>query len=225
LDSLPADLRRDWIAPDGRARIEVYPRDLSDSNEAMQRFAAAVQAVAPQATGMAASVLASSATIRQAFLLAGGIGLALTLALLLAALRNLRLALLAMAPLLLAGLLTLATCTLFGPVLNLANIIALPLLFGIGVAFDIYYVVAWRGGARELLPSPLTRAVLFSALTTASAFGTLARSSHPGTASMGELLAISLLYVLAAVLFALPVLLHAFAANSVARENGSGERP
>ena len=114
-----------------------------------------------------------------------------------------------MAPLLLAGLLTLATCTLLGPVLNLANIIALPLLFGIGIAFDIYYVVAWRNGERWLLPSPLTRAVLFSALTTASAFGTLALSSHPGTASMGTLLAMSLVYTLAAVLLALPVLLHA----------------
>ena len=108
----------------------------------------------------------------------------------------------------LAGLVTLAVCATLGPALNLANIIALPLLFGIGVAFDIYYVVAWRAGERVLLPTALTRAVLFSALTTASAFGTLALSSHPGTASMGILLAISLASVLAAVLLALPALLH-----------------
>jgi hopanoid biosynthesis associated RND transporter like protein HpnN len=221
LATLPDELRRDWIAPDGRARIEIHPRGLYDDNEAMRRFALAVQSVAPQASGPAISIQASSTTIRQAFLLAGGIGLALTLALLLAALRNLRLALLAMAPLLLAGLLTLATCTLVGPVLNLANIIALPLLFGIGVAFDIYYVVAWRNGERRLLPSPLTRAVLFSALTTASAFGTLALSNHPGTASMGELLAISLLYLLASVLLALPVLLHAFGGNGVSSGKGA----
>ncbi|MDI3309121.1 MAG: MMPL family transporter [Acetobacteraceae bacterium] len=211
LADLPPELVRDWMTPDGRARVEVRPRDLSEDNAVLRRFAAAVQSVAPGATGTATSILASSDTIRHAFLLAGCIALALTLLLLLAALRSLLLALLALAPLVLAGLVTLAICTLFGPALNLANIIALPLLFGIGVAFDIYYVVAWKRGERALLATALTRAVLFSALTTASAFGTLALSSHPGTASMGELLAISLLASLAAVIFGLPALLHAFA--------------
>ena len=211
LADLPPALVAEWVAPDGRARVEAFPKDLDDGNATMRRFAEAIQAVAPQATGPAISVQASAATIRHAFILAGLIALGLTLVLLLAALRDLRLALLALAPLALAGLLTLATCALLGPALNLANIIALPLLFGIGVAFDIYYVTAWRGGERQLLPNALTRAVLFSALTTASAFGTLALSNHPGTASMGVLLAMSLLYTLLAVLVALPVLLHAFA--------------
>jgi hypothetical protein len=211
LDSLPPELRRDWVAEDGQARIEAWPRDLSDDNAALRRFADAVRSLAPEASGMAISIQASSATIRDAFLQAGAIGLAWTCLLLLLALRSVRLALLALAPLVLAGLVTLATCAVFGPALNLANIIALPLLFGIGVAFDIYYVVAWRAGERALLPTALTRAILFSALTTGSAFGTLALSSHPGTASMGILLAISLISVLAAVLLALPALLHRFA--------------
>ncbi|MBL6457526.1 MMPL family transporter [Belnapia sp. T6] len=213
LQTLPPELARDWVAPDGRARIEAWPRDLSDDNAALRRFAHAVQSVAPDAGGMAISIQESSATIRHAFLLAGAIGLVWTVLLLLAALRSPRLALLALAPLLLAGLVTLAICAVVGPPLNLANIIALPLLFGIGVAFDIYFVVAWQGGERVLLARPVTRAVMFSALTTASAFGTLALSSHPGTASMGVLLAISLAAVLAAVLLALPALLHAFAGD------------
>ena len=91
--------------------------------------------------------------------------------------------------------------------LNFANVIALPLLFGIGVAFDIYFVMAWRAGSAELLQSSLTRAVIFSALTTASGFGTLWLSSHPGTASMGKLLMISLVWTLATTLFFLPALL------------------
>jgi hypothetical protein len=75
------------------------------------------------------------------------------------------------------------------------------------VAFDIYFVMAWRAGTRDLLGSSLTRAVILSAGTTASAFGTLWISSHPGTASMGELLAISLGWILITVLFLLPALL------------------
>ena len=77
--------------------------------------------------------------------------------------------------------------------LNFANIIALPLLLGIGVAFKIYYIMAWRAGQTGLLQSSLTRAVFYSALTTATAFGSLWLSSHPGTSSMGKLLALSLL--------------------------------
>ncbi len=73
---------------------------------------------------------------------------------------------------------------------NFANIIALPLLLGIGVAFKIYYIMAWRAGQTNLLQSSLTRAVFFSALTTATAFGSLWLSSHPGTSSMGKLLAL-----------------------------------
>ncbi len=110
--------------------------------------------------------------------------------------------LLTIVPLLLAGVITMEICVLIGMPLNFANIIALPLLLGIGVAFKIYYIMAWRSGQTGLLQSSLTRAVFFSSLTTATAFGSLWLSSHPGTSSMGKLLALSLVTTLcAAVLF------------------------
>ena len=78
----------------------------------------------------------------------------------------------------------------------------MPLLLGVGVAFKIYYIMAWRAGQTDLLQSSLTRAVIWSALTTATAFGSLWLSSHPGTSSMGKLLALSLVCTMcAAVLF------------------------
>ncbi len=110
-------------------------------------------------------------------------------------------------PLLVAGVVTLELCVAFGLALNFANIIALPLLLGIGVAFKIYYVTAWRGGQSQVLQSPLTRAVFFSALTTATAFGSLWFSNHPGTSSMGKLLALSLVCTLAAAVLFQPVLM------------------
>jgi uncharacterized protein len=91
--------------------------------------------------------------------------------------------------------------------LNFANIIALPLLLGVGVAFKIYYVLAWREGETSLLASSLTRAVLFSALTTATAFGSLWLSHHPGTSSMGKLLSLSLITTLAAAVLFQPILM------------------
>jgi hypothetical protein len=86
-------------------------------------------------------------------------------------------------------------------------VIALPLLLGIGVSFDIYFVMRWRAGAGDLLQSSTARAILFSALTTGTAFGSLALSNHPGTADMGKLLTLSLAYTLLCTFVVLPALL------------------
>ena len=102
---------------------------------------------------------------------------------------------------------TLEVCGLIDMPLNFANIIALPLLLGVGVAFKIYYVMAWRAGETKLLQSSLTRAVFFSALTTATAFGSLWFSKHPGTSSMGRLMALSLVSTLAAAVLFQPALM------------------
>jgi uncharacterized protein len=207
LETMPAQMVRDWVAPDGTARIQVFPKDTSSSNTAMKTFSAAVLKVAPEATGAPISILQSGNTILGSFIEAGLIAFVVIVILLWLVLRRLSDVVLTVLPLLLSGLLTLATCVALGLQLNFANVIALPLLLGIGVAFDIYFVVAWRAGARNLLQSSLTRAVLFSALTTASGFGTLWLSSHPGTASMGALLMISLGWTLLTTLFFLPALL------------------
>jgi hopanoid biosynthesis associated RND transporter like protein HpnN len=205
--SLPADLRADWVAPDGTARIQVFPKDTSNDPEALSAFSDQVLAMAPQATGAPISIRESGKTIVGAFTEAGILSFFVIILLLAAVLRSLHDVLMTLAPLVLAGLLTLATCVLLGLRLNFANVIALPLLLGIGVAFNIYFVVAWRHGERCFLASSLTRAVIFSAATTASGFGTLWISIHPGTASMGELLMISLGWTLATTLLLSPALL------------------
>jgi predicted RND superfamily exporter protein len=115
---------------------------------------------------------------------------------------------LVVAPLLVGAMATVVAAKLFGIALNFANVIALPLLLGIGVAFNIYFVVNWRNGVTDHLQSPTTRAVLFSAMTTGSAFGSLAVSPHLGTASMGLLLFLSLGLSVAATFVVLPAIFH-----------------
>jgi hypothetical protein len=67
--------------------------------------------------------------------------------------------------------------------------------------------MAWRSGGSHLLQSSLTRAIFFSALATATGFGSLWASHHPGTASMGKLLMISLLWTLVSALLFQPALM------------------
>jgi uncharacterized protein len=206
IENLPHELIADWTALDGRARLLVLPKDDHD-NASLQRFAQAVQSVAPDATGWPISTAASGESIVHAFLQAGAYSfLAITL-LLAAVLRQVRDVVLTMLPVVLSGLLTFGTCAALNLPLNFTNIIALPLLFGVGVAFNIYFVLAWRAGETAMLQSSLMRAVVFSAMTTATAFGALWLSSHPGTASMGRLLMISLGWELLVTLLFRPALL------------------
>jgi len=166
-----------------------------------------VLAVAPQATGVPILIQESARTVVKSFIEAGALALISITIILFVALRRVSDVLLTLVPLLLAGVVTLEICVLIGLPLNFANIIALPVLLGVGVAFKIYYVLAWRQGETSLLASPLTRAVIFSAMTTATAFGSLWFSSHPGTSSMGELLALSLVTTLAAAVLFQPILM------------------
>jgi len=205
--TLPAWITERWRTPDGHARVKVLPKGDPNNNETLRRFARAVLAAEPAATGGPIAILQSGDTIIGAFYEAGFWALLSITVLLWLTLRRVRDVMLTLVPLLVAGVVTLELCVVFGLKINFANIIALPLLLGIGVAFKIYYVMAWRNGQSQVLQSPLTRAVFYSALTTATAFGSLWFSNHPGTSSMGKLLALSLVCTLAAAILFQPVLM------------------
>jgi uncharacterized protein len=205
--TLPPELVRQWIASDGRARISVLPKGDSNDDAVLRRFVAAAIKIAPDVTGNAIYLQAYGGAVVKAFIEAGVLSFVVICGLLLLALRRVRDVAITMAPIVLTGLLTMGTCVLIAQPLNFANIIALPLLFGIGVAFHIYFVMAWRSGGSHLLTSSLARGVFFSALATATGFGSLWASSHPGTASMGKLLMISLVWTLASALLFQPALM------------------
>jgi uncharacterized protein len=206
-ETLPPDLVRDWIAPNGRARIEVFPKGNSNDNAVITRFASVVRAVAPDAVGTPIIIVEAGRTVVRAFIEAGLFSLGAIFLILWIALRRVVDVALTLGPLVLATIMTLEAAYLLNLPLNFANIIALPLMLAIGVAFHIYYIIAWRVGVADMLASSLTRAIFFSALTTGVAFGSLCFSSHPGTASMGKLLALSLFFTLLAAFVIVPAFL------------------
>ena len=207
LKTLPPELVGSWKTKDGLMRVEALPRGDPNDNDNLRKFAGAVLVAEPTAIGGPVSILKSGDTVVKAFIHAGIYALVVIGVLLWITLRRITDVLLTLVPLLVAGAVTLEICVLIGLPLNFANIVALPLLLGVGVAFKIYYVTAWRSGRTNLLQTSLTRAIFFSALTTATAFGSLWLSSHPGTSSMGKLLALSLVTTLAAVLLFQPALM------------------
>src|SRR6266566_4943742 len=207
VENIPRDLAREWVTPDGHARVQVLPKGDPDNTEVLRDFVTAVLAVQPDATGPAVSLFEAGNTVVRAFVQAGIFALSAIAVLLWITLRRITDVLLTLVPLLVAGVVTLELCVLIELPLNFADIIALPLLLGVGVAFKIYYIMAWRQGKTALLQSSLTRAVIFSALTTATAFGSLWLSSHPGTSSMGKLMALALVCTMAAAVLFQPALM------------------
>ena len=204
---IPPDIARDWVLPDGRAKVQVVPKRAAQSSAGLHRFVAEVQSVAPGAGGSAVTITASADTITGAFRTAALLALAAITMLLSISLRRVLDVVLVLTPLLLSALLTVLAAVLLPLQLNFANIIALPLLLGVGVSFNVYFVMDWRAGRTRPLGSATARAVLFSALTTATAFGSLALSRHPGTASMGLLLLLSLGCTVLTTLLFMPAML------------------
>ena len=199
---LPATMIENWVSPHGINRVEIAPKGNSNDDAVLRQFAHAVLAAAPNATGQGISTFEWGDTIVHSFLEAAAVALVSIALILWIVLRRFGDVLLTLIPLIVAAILTLEISALTGFALNYANIIALPVLLGVGVAFKIYYILAWRRGQTDVLQSALTRAVFFSAVLTATAFGSLWLSAHPGTSSMGKLLALSLACTLvSAVLF------------------------
>jgi hopanoid biosynthesis associated RND transporter like protein HpnN len=207
VETLPPNIVRQWQTSDGRARISVLPKGDSNDDAVLERFVAAGEKIAPDVTGTAIYIQAYARAVVNTFIEAGLLSFVAICGMLLIALRRIRDVAITMAPIVLTGLLTMGTCVLIGQSINFANIIALPLLFGIGVAFHIYFVMSWRSGGSHLLTSSLARGVFFSALATGTAFGSLWASKHPGTASMGKLLMVSLVWTLASALLFQPALM------------------
>lgn len=223
LEDLPASVWARNIASDGRAMVRVIPAEDLGENEALRRFVRAVQAVAPDATDSPVLMIEAGDAVTTAFKKAGVIAFVAITLLLLVVLRSPADTGMVLLPLALAAVLTIAATVLFNIPFNFANVIALPLLLSLGVAFGIHLVLRQRAVASvaEVLETSTPRAILFSALTTMSSFGTLVISNHRGTASMGQLLTIALSFALACTLVVLPAMLELRARYRTASRRGS----
>ncbi len=207
VEELPAGLLERMRTRDGRIRVQIYPAEDLNDPAAWERFADGVRSVEPRATGLAINLLefgrVTMDSLRQAFVTAL---IAITGLLWLVGHR--REIPFVMLPLVWAGIIAGGAVVLAGIELNFANVVVLPLLFGIGVDSTIHLVSRWREDSRvELGTTSTARAVLYSALTTAASFGTLALSAHRGVASLGLLLLLGLACTLLASLVVLPAIL------------------
>jgi hypothetical protein len=206
---LPSGLLRETVAPDGRVRVEVFPMEDLNDNEALQRYVSSVTAIAPDAFGEGIVIYETGRIVVRSFeeaLAMAAISITLLLLLLWRSPVDVGLALL---PIGLAALFTAASAVLLGIPFNFANVIVIPLLLGMGVDSGIHLVHRIRYAPLpegNLLRTSTARAVVLSALTTLASFGTLGFTSHLGMASLGRLLSLGITLILICNLLVLPVI-------------------
>ena len=207
LADLPDYILSHWLSPNGLYKILIMPEEDQNKIANLKQFVSEVQEVAPSSSGLPVADQASGVAVVNAFIQAFTGAVAAIFLLLLIILRDIKNTLLVIGPLLLAGLLTGATNVLLNNTFNFANIIALPLLMGMGVDSGIHIMHRLKSGLscnKEILQSSTARGVFFSSLTTMCSFSSLAFTPHLGTASMGLLLAVGIFFTLVCTLIVLP---------------------
>ena len=209
LSDIPPDIKERWLSKEGSYRIQIFPKkDLNDLDN-LKQFIGDVQSVAPETTDLPVIYWESMKEVIRAFQQAITSALVFIALLLYCIRRNFTDTLLVMAPLILAGLFTMASTVLTNTPINYANIIALPLLLGLGVDNGIHMVEKLHHSLSEeqnIYQSSTARAMFYGALTTASSFAGLAFSPHQGIASMGLIITIGIFWIMVCTFIVLPAL-------------------
>lgn len=215
-DDLPDAMRVRLASAGGAYLSQVLPEQDIGRVENLKSFVEHVRAVAPNATGRPVIEWGVGQIVVTSFIEALTIAVVGIAAILVFALRSVRDALLVLTPLVLAAVFTVAVAVLLDMPFNMANILVLPLIFGLGVDNGIHVVDRYRRvrDVGHLMHSSTPRAVLLSTLTTVGAFASLMLSPHQGTASIGALLTIAVVFLLVFTVFVLPMLLSAMAGSS-----------
>lgn len=207
LNDLPSEIRTHWISATGLYRVLITPEKDQNSPENLKEFVSQVQAIDNTVSGLPIINQAGGDAIVKTFIKAFSSAFIAIVMLLLLMYRSVRKTLLVIMPLLLAALLTVATNVFLDNPFNFANIIALPLLLGMGIDSSILIMHRHHSNSCEdenLLQSSTTRGIIFSSITTLCSFSSLAFAAHQGMASMGLVLAIGLTFTVMCSLIVLP---------------------
>lgn len=207
LNNLPLEIRSHWISASGLYRVLIMPEKDQNQPENLKEFVTQVQAIDNSVSGLPIINQAGGDAIVKAFINAFSGAFIAIVVLLLLMYRSVRKTLLVIMPLLLAAMLTGATNVLLDNPFNFANIIALPLLLGMGIDSSILIMHRHHSSSGEdenLLQSSTTRGIIFSSITTLCSFSSLAFTAHQGMASMGLVLAIGLTFTVMCSLIVLP---------------------
>lgn len=211
-DDLPPSLFESNRNDQGQWALEIYPRVPAGADSALapkflSRFVGDMQQVDPEVTGVIVQFYESGTLIQRTYEKAGLIALVLVIILLFIDFRSVHDVLLCLLPVAIGFAITFAIMWMIGMTINPANIIVLPLMFGIGVDAGVHMLHRYKQSPHAA-PYGLTagtgKGITMTSMTTAIGFGVLALASHRGMASLGFVLASGIVFTMFACWTVLP---------------------
>tara|TARA_B100000035_G_scaffold60036_1_gene48293 strand:- start:824 stop:3313 length:2490 start_codon:yes stop_codon:yes gene_type:complete len=210
---IPDYYSKRYVSNNHNYRVEIFPSKDVSSKTNLDEFVNDVESIFPNATGMPIVQQKAGLIVIESFITALTISIIFLIIFIYIIFKRFIYVLVSALCLLVAFMFSIFIMILFNINLNFANMIALPLLYSLGISFTIYFIrrfIQYDRKIDNVIKSNTPKAIFFSAATTMGSFSTLAISSHSGTSSMGLLLFICLLMTVLSAVFILPVLLSSF---------------
>jgi uncharacterized protein len=212
IQDLPPELQSRYVGKTGKFRLFVFPAENVWEPQPLARFVRDLQTVDADALGAPVTNFEYMETIKEGYSKASLYAMSGIVFLTFLMFRGALSTILALVPLVVGSVWTLGMMVLFGVQFNMANLLFLPLIIGIGIDNGVHIVHSFRAtGKYEGESVPLARstakAITLAALTTIVGFGSLMISGHRGIYSLGLLVALGVGSVLVASLTTLPSLL------------------
>ncbi len=211
IDDLPPQLKTLFVAKNGKILLQVYGKKDLWERAPDDEFTKAVLAVAPQATGTPILNDTYTEALRVSYLKAAVWAFLAIVVLIFLHFQSFKYLLLTLAPLVLAVLWRTGAMVWLGLEFNPANIVTLPLIIGIDVAFGVYIIDRYReDGKLSIFSGSTGKAIIMSALTSLFGFSSLLISKFQGMFSLGELMSLGIAIGLVTAIFFLPQILALF---------------
>lgn len=213
---LPPLFRERFVAREGEGvALFVIPAGSAWDSETARAFRMAVAGVDPDVSGLAVNINVHETMIITGFRRAAALAAVLIFIVIVVQLRSLRDAALALIPTALGWLWMLGVMAIIGLHFNVANIVAMPLVIGIGTAFGVHLMHRYQESARvhggvarlDDLVRSTGGAVVLSALTTIASFAALMLGEYGGMSTLGLAMVLGITACLVASLIVLPALL------------------
>ena len=209
VEDLPPALHDRFVGVTGKLLLQVYPRDDVWQRDKQEKFVTELREVDPNVTGTPVQLYEYETLLKDSYIQAAWYSLAAIALMVFFHFRSLGAVILSLLPVGIGTLWLAGLMGWFGIPINLANIMTLPLVIGIGVTNGVHILNRF---AEERTPGILARstgkAVLVSGLTAIAGFGSLILAKHRGIYSLGCVMAIGIATCMIAGLTFLPALLN-----------------
>lgn len=209
-EDLPEPIRSQVLGKSGQFLISAYGRYNTYDDDENARAVAQVREAFPRAAGLPVLFADLLSLSRREGVRSAQLACVLVFLAVLADARRLRYAIVTVVPLAFGIIWTLGAMSLIGLDFNFANVVAAPLLLGIGIDDGVHMMHRYREEGPGRIPAVLQstgRAVVLTSLTTMIGFGVFELAHHQGLESLGRVMVIGVFSCLLGSLTALPTLL------------------